>query len=123
MPARPPSHRPLHVRSAAQRNREHDRRRGSFRQRGYDARWDKARAAYLRQHPMCVMCERAGRQVPATVVDHIRAHRGDQRLFWDEANWQSLCLPHHNSTKQRMERGSEREDVRMIFPIPCEQER
>jgi predicted ATPase len=25
--------------------------------------------------------------VQATVVDHVMPHRGDQRLFWDEANW------------------------------------
>ena len=123
MPTRPPSHRASHARSQADRNHDHDRRRGSFRERGYDARWGKARAAFLKQNPLCVMCLHAGRPVRATVVDHIVPHRGDQRLFWDEANWQPLCRTHHNSTKQRMERGSEREDVRELFPIPCEHER
>ena len=29
--------------------------------------------------------EAQGRVVPATVVDHVVPHRGDQKLFWDEA--------------------------------------
>ena len=31
-----------------------------------------------------------------TVVDHIRPHRGDPVLFWDEKNWQSLCKSCHD---------------------------
>jgi 5-methylcytosine-specific restriction protein A len=34
--------------------------------------------------------------VAATTVDHIRPHRGDYDLMWDESNWQSLCTWHHN---------------------------
>jgi 5-methylcytosine-specific restriction protein A len=33
---------------------------------------------------------------PATVVDHIVPHRGNQKLFWDRKNWQSLCKTHHD---------------------------
>ena len=32
----------------------------------------------------------------ATVVDHIKPHRGDKKLFWDRGNWQPLCEHHHN---------------------------
>ena len=32
----------------------------------------------------------------ATVVDHIRPHRGDWALFVDPANHQSLCKRHHD---------------------------
>ncbi len=39
--------------------------------------WQKARAAYLARHPLCVFCERDGRVTAAAVVDHIEAHRGD----------------------------------------------
>jgi 5-methylcytosine-specific restriction endonuclease McrA len=63
------------------------------------------------------MCLDAGGTTPATVVDHVVPHRGDQRLFWDERNWQPLCTRHHNRDKQRLERGSEREDVRTLFPL------
>jgi len=52
------------------------------------------------------MCIKDGRITPATVVDHIIPHRGDQKLFWDTANWQALCKPHHDRDKQREERGS-----------------
>lgn len=42
------------------------------------------------------MCTAEGRPRPATVVDHKTPHKGDPVLFWDEANWQPLCAPHHN---------------------------
>lgn len=46
-----------------------------------------------------------GRLTPATIVDHIRPHKGDPALFWDPANHDSLCTPHHDATKQREEHG------------------
>ncbi|WP_027016587.1 HNH endonuclease signature motif containing protein [Comamonas composti] len=72
-------------------------------QRGYGYKWQKARAQWLREHPLCVMCEAEGRVTAATVVDHIQAHRGDQALFWRHSNWQSLCCTHHSRDKQREE--------------------
>ena len=39
----------------------------------------------------------------ASIVDHIVAHRGDQSLFWDKANWQPLCVHCHSSLKQSQE--------------------
>jgi len=78
--------------------------RGSAAKRGYGRRWQQARRRWLVQHPLCVMCQAAGRVVPATVVDHIIPHRGAARLFWDRENWQSLCERHHNA-KSAMERG------------------
>ena len=82
-----------------------DNKRPSARQRGYDARWEKARAVYLAAHPLCCMCERLGRVTAATVVDHIQPHKGSDDLFWDEGNWQSLCKPCHDQHKQRQEKG------------------
>lgn len=75
--------------------------------RGYGYRWQKARAAFLSipENVLCRMCAREGRITEATVVDHIVPHKGDQVLFWDRANWQPLCAPHHNSDKQAEERG------------------
>lgn len=78
--------------------------RPSARARGYDGRWDKARKSYLASHPHCVMCAQQGQQGKAEHVDHIKAHKGDQALFWSMANWQGLCGAHHNSTKQAEER-------------------
>lgn len=72
--------------------------------RGYGYAWQQARERFLRLHPLCVMCEAEGRVVLASVVDHIRPHRGDMAIFWDELNnWQALCKPCHDGAKQRME--------------------
>ncbi|HEM7186427.1 TPA: HNH endonuclease [Providencia rettgeri] len=84
----------------------------------YGGRWAKVRLSFLNENPLCAMCKEQGRITAATVVDHITPHRlrdalasGDtewiakaQKLFWDKKNFQSLCDPHHNSTKQRMEK-------------------
>jgi 5-methylcytosine-specific restriction protein A len=36
-------------------------------------------------------CYDEGRTTAAYQVDHVVPHRGDQLLFWDRSNWQSLC--------------------------------
>ena len=78
-------------------------------ERGYGAAWQRARLRFLQAHPLCVMCTAEGRVTAAQVVDHITKHEGDQTLFWDETNWQSLCKPHHDSDKQMAEKsGQER---------------
>ncbi len=64
--------------------------------RGYSSRWQAARKTFLAHHPLCVICARLGRTTAASVVDHVRAHRGDQSLFWDRSNWQPLCKPCHD---------------------------
>ncbi|MFG1256325.1 HNH endonuclease signature motif containing protein [Xanthobacter flavus] len=38
------------------------------------------------------------------VCDHVRPHRGDPALFWDEGNLQTLCKPCHDGAKQSAER-------------------
>ncbi|WP_328812721.1 HNH endonuclease [Paradesulfitobacterium ferrireducens] len=65
-------------------------------EKGYDSRWRQARARFLKTHPLCVKCLENGRLEKATVVDHIVPHRGNQVLFWDESNWQSLCKKCHD---------------------------
>lgn len=75
-------------------------------ERGYGSAWQRARRAYLMRHPLCVMCAKEGRTTAAVVVDHIQPHRGDQQLFWEQSNWQSLCKQHHDSDKARQEHGT-----------------
>lgn len=70
----------------------------------YGRAWAKARAEHLRSSPLCVMHQRRKLLVPATVVDHLKPHRGDLTLFWDRNNWQSLCKHCHDSHKQRQEK-------------------
>lgn len=78
--------------------------RPTFRQRGYSARWDRERRAFLIDHAWCVMCSAEGRGTRATVVDHRVPHRGNESLMWSPSNWQPLCGTCHNSTKQQVER-------------------
>ena len=61
----------------------------------------------LRREPLCAYCKLEGRVEVATVVDHIKAHGGDQASFWDTTNLQSLCEPHHNE-KTRAEQDAKR---------------
>jgi len=89
-------------------------------QRGYGYRWKLARDAYLKAHPICVMCEEKGLIVAANVVDHRIAHRGDQRLFWDRLNWQSLCKPHHDSHAQKRDREAAKGAWLYSIPAPPE---
>ncbi|AUU87945.1 HNH endonuclease [Enterobacteriaceae bacterium ENNIH3] len=77
--------------------RAEDARRGHRRARGYSAAWEKYRLHYLKQHPLCVECEKQGLYVPAKVVDHIiPINGGEDVLFWPEWNHQGLCQAHHN---------------------------
>lgn len=76
--------------------RRFDKQRGTAHERGYTSAWQKARAAYLRSHPLCREHEKKSEVVAATVVDHIIPHKGDKELFWDSANWQPLCKPCHD---------------------------
>lgn len=66
------------------------------------ARWKKLRLEHLTKEPWCCYCDR--KLTPATVVDHIEPHKGDEALFWSPDNLQSLCKTHHDATKQRTER-------------------
>lgn len=63
------------------------------RQRG--RKWMTIRARYLREHPLCVECERKGFARPATQLDHIVAlvNGGTD----DESNYQGLCDEHHKA--------------------------
>jgi len=86
----------------AERHRFDDR--PSAAKRGYNARWQRASKLYLKKYPLCVDCRVTGYTEPATVVDHIIPHRGDMKLFWQQSNWQGLCVPHHNAKSAREKR-------------------
>ena len=66
-------------------------------------KWQKIRKAHITEHPLCEMCLQQGKTTLARVVDHITPHRGNEVLFYS-GPFQSLCYPHHNSTKQKMEK-------------------
>ncbi|AGO16839.1 HNH endonuclease signature motif containing protein [Glaesserella parasuis] len=66
--------------------------------RGYDHRWTKYRAEYLKHNPLCVMCLAKGSYTPATVIDHIKPVQNGQAdpLFWVMSNHQALCRDCHS---------------------------
>ncbi len=92
---------PPHASAQAARTAASDARRGSAHQRGYTKAWARARARFLREHPLCVMCAPGTAPHAATEVDHRIPHRGDQALFWDEGNWQGGCKPAHSAKTAR----------------------
>jgi 5-methylcytosine-specific restriction protein A len=64
------------------------------------SQWRRARAVYLAENPLCVLCERQGHVAPATVLDHI-VPTADGGSFWDSRNWQGLCDPCHRTKSAR----------------------
>lgn len=78
-----------------------DKKRPSARARGYTAEWERESKAFLAVYNSCRRCG-----APASLVDHIKPHRGDQSLFWNKGNWQPLCTPCHSGAKQSEERRS-----------------
>jgi 5-methylcytosine-specific restriction endonuclease McrA len=83
----------------------------AYRRHYNTARWRGLRLTQLSAQPLCVMCLEAGRVTPATVVDHVTPHKGDEALFYAPANLQSLCdaIPFrcHSRVKQGEERHAE----------------
>lgn len=94
---------------------EYDRDRNRRRDSAYPwrswyktSRWQKLRAAVLIRDKY--VCQRTGVLLigkhPAPnspVVDHIKPHRGDEKLFWDDANLHAVSKEYHDSEKQKAE--------------------
>jgi 5-methylcytosine-specific restriction protein A len=71
------------------------------------ARWRALRlAVFVRDGFKCQWrgCGRVQGDVSQLVADHVVRHRGDERLFWDMNNLQTLCKTCHDSKKQAQER-------------------
>lgn len=69
------------------------------------ARWQRLRWDVLvRDGFQCQRCQRIEPDSAQLVADHVRAHRGDEALFWDSGNLQCLCRSCHDGAKQRAER-------------------
>ncbi|WP_256705793.1 HNH endonuclease [Paenibacillus sp. FSL R7-0337] len=88
-----------------QEKHSYDRYRGTASQRGYDRQWRKARLGFLRKYPLCVECLKADKVEAATVVDHIKPHKGNKELFWNRSNWQAICKCCHDSKTVREDGG------------------
>jgi 5-methylcytosine-specific restriction protein A len=55
------------------------------------ARFRRLRHSFLVRHPVCNMCKRE----ESTILDHVIPHRGIALLFWNQRNWQGLCVHCH----------------------------
>ena len=84
--------------------------RPSAAKRLYGERWRRRVAAWLKEdgHQFCVGYPKGlhgERLVAAQTADHIVAHKGNMDLFWDEDNWQPMCIS-CNSRKAVAEEGA-----------------
>lgn len=79
----------------AEVNRKYDDNRPERHRFYRSAEWNKARRRFLARHPLCELCLRENRIVPAVVVDHIK-EIADGGALLDERNFQALCSTCHN---------------------------
>lgn len=74
------------------------------------ARWSQLRLRIFERDGFRCRWPGCGRMTGKTselVCDHVRPHLGDERLFWDEANLQTLCKsPCHDKHKQAAEQAA-----------------
>ena len=71
------------------------------------SRWQALRWRVLvRDLFTCRTCNRIEVDTSRLGADPVSPHRGDERLFWDEANLQCLCKDCHDRVKQAEERSS-----------------
>jgi 5-methylcytosine-specific restriction protein A len=96
--------------SEQQRYRERDKVH-VWRKWYYTARWKKLRQEILvRDSYTCqqtgVLCIGKYPADNSPVVDHVKQHHGDEQLFWDATNLQTVSKGYHDKVKQSLERGS-----------------
>ena len=80
-------HKKLHANNRPVRSPKIKSRQRMYKRRG----WQILRSFVLVNEPLCRDCGKF-----ATVVDHIVPHRGNERLFNDDANLQPLCKKCHD---------------------------
>lgn len=85
------------------KRRASDSRRPSASQRGYDAKWRRTRAEYLRTHPICE--DEAGCIQVATEVHHLDGQGPKGEHGHSAFNLQALCKPHHDSLTSHLQPG------------------
>ncbi len=61
------------------------------------SRWQRARVAFLGEHPWCQHC---GTE-PAVDVHHAVPHGGNVEVFWDMSRWVALCKACHGAETAR----------------------
>lgn len=96
------------AKTEAERSRHRDQTQG-WRSWYKTARWQRLRLKVLQRDGYT--CQATGALLvgkhPAPnspVVDHIRPHRGNPDLFWDEDNLQAVSKEYHDKVKQSTEK-------------------
>lgn len=70
-------------------------------------RWRALRLRiFLRDLYTCRKCGHPEGDTSLLVCDHIIPHRGDEHMFWDETNLQTLCKTCHDTVKQSEEQAT-----------------
>jgi len=70
-------------------------------------RWVRLRKTVLiRDRFTCRECGLLKADTSELVADHTIEHRGDEALFWNIGNLQTLCRSCHDSKKQKLEQRS-----------------
>lgn len=77
-------------------NREYNCSNRPYKKLYNSSRWQDLRRYVLNKQSLCVECLKNNRITPATVVDHIKPHKGNEDLFYDINNLQSLCKSCHD---------------------------
>ena len=74
--------------------RQYNQTRSTNANKIYNRRWRTTRSLYISKHPLCELCEAAGRLTPATEVHHkIPVEDGGSHA---EDNLQALCKSCHS---------------------------
>ena len=94
-----------HKKADKKQKQVQDKKRGSSCKRGYDRAWQQYRLRFLAVNSLCVSCKTKGRYHSATVVDHIKPHKGNNTLFWDTSNHQAMCKTCHDRKTAREDGG------------------
>ena len=91
----------------------YEEKRGNFRQRGYDYRWDKFKKRFLLAHPTCALCG-----APAQCVDHKTTTARQMmdaygEFVYNDEDYQALCFRCNNRKGRTTDKESDEEYFRM----------
>lgn len=96
-------HRQTAIDKQNERRAQHDKYRGSARERGYDKTWERLRKMYLREHPLCEDCLEEEKIEPATEVHHKQKVKDHPELRLVKSNLRALSKECHSKRTARGE--------------------
>ena len=91
----------------------YEEKRGNFRQRGYDYKWDKFKKRFLLAHPTCALCG-----APAQCVDHKTTTARQMmdaygEFVYNDEDYQALCFRCNTKKGRTTDKESDEEYFRM----------